>query len=105
MKRRAKLSEVEEIVSKFKASGLSVVKYCEKTNFEIGKLRWYIRRLKKTEKSKMKPVFTKIPLDIESKKESSVITVHCNGYRIEIPEKANKYFIDRVISNIGKSYV
>jgi hypothetical protein len=53
MNRCASLSEVEEIVSKFKASKLSVIKYCEKTNFNVGKLRWYIRRLENTVKKKI----------------------------------------------------
>jgi hypothetical protein len=96
MGKRVDISEVRRVVGEYRKTGLSVAKYCEASGFSISRLRWFIRRLKKSNKRNepvKKSFFTKIPIYQAADEQS--ITVHYHGVQIKIPEKENKYFINK----------
>jgi hypothetical protein len=103
MIKKVPLTEIIEIVDKFKATGLSVTKYCKKTDYNINRLRWYIKKIQKIEKTKEQkqpPAFTKIPILINTVKSN--IKIKFREFEIEIQDNVNQGTLQKVISAFEK---
>jgi predicted membrane chloride channel (bestrophin family) len=78
MRRRRSAEEIQELVEKYQASGLTQIEYCRQTGMVLSTLGRYLRR-------RSNPAQQLIRVEVESAREqlASFVLVLANGRRIE----------------------